>query len=181
MGMPRRCRLIQLPLLLMALTAVQFTPPHQCLGQETTVAPGDRIRVKPLIRPKDRVTGSFIAVADDSLSFEVRERVRRLALTDIKTLEVSTGEKSHLAGTLAGGVIGAFAGAAIGATIEKAATDNCIDYCGWGGGFLGFIFGGIGGLFAGYNWLAHEKWSDIQIEGLRVSVGPGVIQFQMGL
>jgi hypothetical protein len=181
MRIPSRVSLIRVPLLLTALAAVQFTPPDRCFAQAETVAPGDRIRVKPLIRPKDRVTGSFIAVADDSLSFEVREQVRRLALTDIKTLEVSTGEKSHLAGTLAGGVIGAFGGAAIGATIEKATTDYCYDYCGLGGGFLGFIVGGIGGLFAGYNWLAHEKWSDIPIEGLRVSVFPGVIQFQMGL
>jgi len=179
MGMSSRCRLPQLPLLLTALAAVQFTPP-ELYGQERTIVPGERIRVKPLIRPKDRVTGSFLAVTQDTLSFEARGDIRRLALSDIKTLQVSTGEKSHLAGTLTGGVIGAFTGAAIGVMIEKAASD-CNDYCGWGTGSIGFIFGGIGGLFAGYNWLAHEKWADIPIESLRVSVSSGLLQFQVGL
>ena len=179
MGMPSRCRLLQLPLLLTALAAVQFTPPELC-GQERTIAPGERIRVKPLIRPKDRVTGTMVSAHHDSLTFDSRGDIRRLALSDIKTLQVSTGEKSHLAGTLTGGVMGAFAGAAIGVMIEKAASD-CNDYCGWGSGSIGFIFGGIGGLFAGYNWLAHEKWADIPIESLRVSISPGLLQFQVGL
>jgi len=180
MGMSSRCRLPQLPLLLTALAAVQFTP-SELSGQESTIAPGERIRVKPLIRPKDRVTGSFLAVTQDTLSFEARGDIRRLALSDIKTLQVSTGEKSHLAGAVVGGLLGAFTGAFLGSSIEKAAADNCTDYCGWGGGFVGFVFGGIGGLFAGYNWLAHEKWADIPIESLRVSISPGLLQFQVGL
>ena len=176
-----RRRFLPFLLLLTALAGVQFARPSNCIGQEATLAPGDRIRVKPLIRPKDRVTGSMISVSGDTLTFEAGGDTRRLALSDIETLQRSTGEKSHVAGTIAGGFMGALAGAAIGATLERAVTDNCYDYCGWGGGFLGFIVGGIGGSFAGYQWLAHEEWADIPIRSLRVAIDPGVLRFEIGL
>ena len=181
MEIPGRRRFLQFSLLLTALAGEPLARPCNCIGQEATLTPGDRIRVLPLIRPKDRVTGSMISVSDDTLTFEARGDTRRLALSDIETLQRSTGDKSHAAGTMAGGFMGALAGAAIGASIERAVTDNCYDYCGWGGGFLGFIVGGIGGSFAGYQWLAHEKWADIPIRNLRVATGLGVFRFEAGL
>lgn len=170
------------PLLLLAVVAfMQLGRPGPCLSQDTLLIPNARIRVRPLTRPTNRLTGSFIAVADDSLSFVVRGDVHRLAVTDIKTLQVSTGKKSHVVGTLVGGVTGALAGAWLGASIDQALTDHCTEYCGWTGGLIGFITGGIGGLFAGYHWLAHERWENVPIESLRVSVGPGLVQLAIGL
>ena len=132
MEIPGRRRFLQFSLLLTALAGEPLARPCNCIGQEATLTPGDRIRVLPLIRPKDRVTGSMISVSDDTLTFEARGDTRRLALSDIETLQRSTGDKSHAAGTMAGGFMGALAGAAIGASIERAVTDNCYDYCGWG-------------------------------------------------
>jgi len=152
-----------------------------CLGQDAILTPNVRIRVKPLVPPAERITGSFVAVADDSLSFERRGTTQRLALSDIESLQVSTGEKSHTAGTLIGGVTGALAGAWIGAAIENAVTDRCTEFCGATGGLIGFLVGGIGGAVAGYSWLANEKWANVPIDSLRVSLAPGVIQLQIEL
>ena len=85
MEIPGRRRFLQFSLLLTALAGVQFARPCNCIGQEATLTPGDRIRVLPLIRPKDRVTGSMISVSDDTLTFEARGDTRRLALSDIET------------------------------------------------------------------------------------------------
>jgi len=178
--MKRRNSLMYLPLMVAALAVVQVVSPRNCVGQEPAVSTGDRIRVKPLVRPKDRLTGSFISAANDTLSFESRSEIRRLALSDIKTLELSTGEKSHLAGTLFGVIGGAFVGGLLGAVINKALDDHCSEYCGWTGGFIGLIAGGIGGGFAGYHWLAHEQWVNVPVADLRVSIGAGIFRIPVG-
>ncbi len=174
MGIQSRRRLLQFPLLLTALAAVQLTSPDSCLGQEATLAPGDRIRVKPLVRPKDRVIGSFVAVAADSLSFDFRGDVRRLALSDIKTLQVSAGQGSHIQGTILGGLAGAVGGAFIGA----AAADNESKA---EGGFVGLLIGSAVGAVLGWALLTPEKWVTVPIADLRLTRGPGSLQFQFGL
>jgi len=180
MGIQSRYRFLQLPLLLTALAAVQLIPPDSCLGQEATLAPGDRIRVKPLVRPKDRVTASFISVVEDTLAFETQGDLRRLALPDIQTLQVSTGKQSHLVGTIAGGFTGALVGMIVGMGIDEALDDYCIEYCGLRGAFYGFLVGAVGGVFAGYHLLAKEEWADVNIEGLRVGLGPGSVRIYVG-
>lgn len=171
---PGRRRLFGLPLLLIALTVVQFTTSSSCLAQETTIAPGERIRVKPLIRPKDRVTDSFIEVAKDTLLFDTRGDVRQLAISDIKTLQVSAGQGSHAQGTILGGLVGAVGGALVGAAV--AGEDDEL-----GNGFIGFWVGGAVGAALGWALLTPEKWVTVPLEDLQLSVGPGLIYFQFGL
>ena len=150
-------------------------------GQEVMLTPNARIRVKPLTPPTKRVTGSLIAISDDSLSLQVRGQIRRLALTDVSTLQLSAGRKPTVAGTVVGGLTGALAGLWIGASIENATTEGCTEYCGLGGGLIGFAVGGIGGLFAGYFLLTRERWTDVPVESLRVGIGPAWLRFEVAL
>jgi len=174
MGIPSRHRLLQFSLLMTALAAAEFTLPDPCLGQDATIDPGDRIRVKPLIQPKGRVTGSFIEVAKDTLIFDTRGDVRRLAISDIKTLQVSVGQGSHLQGTIFGGVVGAVGGALVGAAV--AGEDDEL-----GNGFIGFWIGGAIGAALGWALLTPEKWVSVPIENFRFTVSPGVLRFRVGL
>lgn len=171
----------QLHLLLWVVAGMHLPSPNSCAAQESVVTAGDRIRVKPLTRPKGRVTGSVVSVRDDLLIFEARGDIRRLKWADIDKLEITTGEKSHLGGTIAGGLIGAFAGAALGATLERLTAENCSDFCGLGGGFFGLVFGGVAGSFSGYYLLPHERWTEVPLDGFRVGIGPGTLQLRFGL
>lgn len=157
-----------------SLSGVGSCDPAGPTEQDADVAFGDRIRVKPLVRPKDRVTGSFIGVNRDSLNFDVRGDVRRLALSDIKTLQVSAGRGSHLPGTIVGGVVGMVGGALIGAA--TAGVDGEL-----AGGFYGIFIGGAIGAGLGWALLTPEKWIAVPIADLRLTVSPGVLQFQFGL
>jgi hypothetical protein len=172
-------RFVRLCLLALTLGAVEVTTPHSVSGQ-ATLAPGDRIRVKPATRPTDRLTGTFLAAPDDTLSFRAQDEVHRIALSDIKTLQVSTGEKTHTAGTLVGGVTGALGGMALGSAIEKALDTDCTEWCGLTGGAVGFVLGAAIGASAGYLLLGEEKWRDVPPETLRVGLGSVAVELRVG-
>ena len=167
------------PLLLMTVAALSLALPGSGVGQDVLAA-GDRIRVKPLIRPTDRVTATFVSLHRDTMTLEDGNALRRLALTDIKTLEVGTGEKSHLMGTILGAFTGALVGMLVGMGIDRATDDYCYEYCGLEGAFYGFLAGGVAGGFAGYHLLPKETWVDVEIDGLRVSLEPAAIRFYVG-
>lgn len=156
--------------------------PPPCAGQEMVLTPNSRIRVKTNVPPTGRRTGSYLGMSHDSLTFEIRGEAQRVAVSDIASLEMSTGEKSRVPGTIVGAVTGALAGAWLGVTIDKASTDpRCTDYCDLTGGVIGFVVGAIGGAVAGYSWLGHEKWRDVPVESLRMSIGPGKLQLQIAI
>ena len=155
--------------------------PRTCIAQQTQLSAGDRIRIKPLVDPRDRLTGTLVSVDGDSLSLRAEGKERAFALGDLEYVRVSTEEKSHLAGTIVGGVVGAAAGALIGASIERGLDDDCVDYCGLGGAYYGFIVGGVAGGVGGYLWLGKEQWADVPVEGLRVGVGAEGLRFEFGL
>jgi len=168
--------------ILLTFAGAQLMQPLPCSGQEISLAPYSRIRVESDVPPEERRTGSYLGLEHDSLTFEVRGETQRVAVSDIRSLEVSTGEKSRLPGTIVGGVTGALAGAWLGATIDKAWKDSgCTDYCDLTGGVIGFVVGAIGGSVAGYSWLGHEKWTDVPVESLRVSIRPGLLQLQIAM
>lgn len=154
---------------------------ESCDAQETHLSAGDRVRIKSLIEPRDRLTGTLASIAHDSLSLRADGKKRVFALADLEYVRVSTGEKSHLAGTVVGGLTGALAGAFIGSSIERGLDDECFDYCGLGGGYYGFIFGGLVGGVGGYLWLGKEQWADVPIADLRVGIGANSLRLGLGL
>ncbi len=156
------------------------TFPEPCSAQ-THLSSGDRIRIKPSIEPRDRLTGTLISIAADTLSLEAAGTGRAFSLADLEYVKVSTGEKSHLAGTIVGGLVGAASGALIGSSIEQGLDDECFDYCGLGGAFYGFIIGGVAGGVAGYLWLGEEQWADVPIKDLRGGIGANGLRLEYGL
>ena len=169
-----RHQVVRLTLLSPAFLAAQFMTPDTGIGQVRTLVRGDLIRVKPRIEPDDRVTGSFVNVADDSLSFSVSDDIQRISLSDIEKLQVSVGKGSHLKGTLFGGVVGAVGGLIIGATTADVDQELRRAFVGfWGGAGIG----------AGLGWalLTPEEWVTVPIDDLRVTFVPGELRFQIGL
>ncbi|MGB5525541.1 MAG: hypothetical protein WBN79_01625 [Gemmatimonadota bacterium] len=102
--------------------------------------------------------------------------MRQLALSDIKTLEISGGQGSHTKGTIFGGLAGAFGGMLVGAAIGD---DG--DYGSLAGGLYGIFIGGATGAVLGWALLTPEKWVAVPVADLRLSLGPGLIYFQFGL
>jgi len=172
-------RSVRIALALLGLAVIQLRSPAHCLAQDTLTA-GDRIRVKPTIRPKDRVVGTLISLSSDTLAFDVSGDKRMLALPDLEYVQVPTGKKSHLVGTIAGVFTGALVGLIVGTSIDQATDDTCYEYCGLGGGVLGFLVGAVGGGIGGYFLLPKEEWVDVDLHGLRVTVEPAVIRIYGG-
>ena len=168
-------------LLFLGLSSGAALLPDTCGAQDLPLSAGDRIRVKPLIEPRDRLTGTLLSVDEDSLSLRAEGGERAFALTDLEYVRVSTGEESHLAGTIVGGVMGAAFGAFLGSAIEQGVDDDCFDYCGLAGGYYGFIFGGLAGGIGGYLWLGKEQWANVPVEDLRVGIGARGVRLELGL
>lgn len=154
--------------------------PDTCDAQDLPLSAGDRIRVKPSIEPRDRLTGTLVSVDGDTLSLRAEGEERAFALADLEYLKVSTGEESHLAGTIVGGVMGAALGALLGSSIEQGVDEDCFDYCGLAGAYYGFIFGGLAGGVAGYLWLGKEQWTDVAVDDLRVGIGVRGLRLELG-
>lgn len=177
-GQNRLLRSLRITLVLLGLAAIDVGAPGCSVGQDTLTA-GDRIRVKPLIRPKDRVVGTLVSLSSDTLAFDVSGDTRRISLPNLEYLQVSTGKKSHLVGTIAGAFTGALVGMIVGMGIDQAADDTCYEYCGLTGGFYGFLIGAVGGAVGGYYLLPKEEWVDVDLIGLRVTVESAVIRIHV--
>jgi len=179
MGRIRLLRSVRIALVLLGLAVIHVLSPGSGLAQDTLTA-GARIRVKPLIRPKDRVVGTLVSLSSDTLAFSVSGDTKRLAVPDLEYVQVPTGKKSHLVGTIAGVFTGALVGMIVGMGIDQATDDTCYEYCGLSGGFYGFLIGAVGGGVAGYFLLPKEEWVDVDLHGLRVTVEPAVIRIYGG-
>ena len=123
----------------------------------------------------------LVSIAADTLALQANGKERAFSLGDLEYVKVSTGEKSHLAGTIIGGLLGAASGALIGSSIEQGLDDECYDYCGLSGAFYGLIIGGIAGGVGGYLWLGEEQWADVPLKDLRVGIGANGLRLEYGL
>jgi hypothetical protein len=102
-----------------ATTATAQVVPGKAPGVEP--APGDRVRLHYGADGKQQVEGSWIGVNDGAVRVLVKGRAdtAQIALTEVASLERSTGQRSHwgtglvvglLGGALVGGAIGTLAG-----------------------------------------------------------------------
>ena len=141
---------------------------------DTSVAPGDTVRVTAPSMDTDDSVGTVAALESDTLTVQVEGRADQLALplASVTSLEVSRGRKSNIAkgagiGLLAGGASGALFG------IVGCAADPC-EYPGAVVLFFGVFGGGLGlltGLVVGAA-TSGERWEAVPLDGLRVSLTP---------
>ena len=115
-----------------SLVAVLAVTTWACSGYvaDTSVAPGDTVRVTAPSMDMDDSVGTVAALETDRLTFQVEERADALyvPLADVTKLEVRRGQKSN-AGS--GALIGLGVGAAAGVIT---ALVLCADWnCSWDG------------------------------------------------
>ncbi|MEN8145562.1 MAG: hypothetical protein ABFS14_11490 [Gemmatimonadota bacterium] len=170
--------------LVVVIAGVGTLAPLPASAQEVALKPGDRIRLRPVQLPRRgprRIKGSLVSITADTLLIDTRGEIRPYALTDLKRIEISTGEKEHVAGTLIGIVGGGVLGLGLGSALGQLFTDDCVEFCGVGGAITGLRIGAVAGGFAGYFLLASEKWKTVPDDGLGLSVGPATIGLRLSL
>ncbi len=154
------------------------------------VRPGARVRVTgPPICPPTYIlcvggpglqsVGTFVAWKFDTLIMESNGNVLALPLDSVTKLEVSWGRKTN---TGMGAGIGFFVGGVVGAVIGYASYEECVG--GWAClgdtgpepyAVAGALVGGFGGLAVGVLIGATsttDRWRDVPLDRLLVSVGP---------
>ena len=170
-----------IPLVLLSFTTLRLT------AQELP-GPGDRVRLNAPCgsageyaatnSSRCRVEGAFLGVGKDSVTLTVSGQSQSFGINSMDRFEVSQGERSH---KLLGGVIGFVAGAGMaywivnsGGSTSLCDRDANQDAIG-SGECVGAVFlGGAVGWGLGYiigGRIHTERWTQIPIERLRVSVG----------
>ena len=167
---------------------VLLTAPMPALAQQSSgVHTGSRVRVWHSCSEEydagartERVdckqeTGTVSLLTSDSLVLQVDEQgtEQSLALATVSRLQLSRGRGGAGArGALYGGLAGAFAGSIFGLALCSSVEDSNSPpgACAVGGALAVAIPGALLGLMIGHS-LGKEKWVDIPIEGVAVSVG----------
>ena len=161
------------------LSCCAFATPAK--AQVPAAVPGDRIRVSVLKPRPRRVTGNLLSLTPDSLHFRRGKKHHAFTLQVVKKLEVSTGKKERVTGTLVGIVAGGLFGGFIGSAIERGTSDACFDSCGLGGFIVGALVGSIGGGIAGYALLAGDRWERVPLPESQHRLSSAAIQFRIAL
>jgi len=150
--------------LVTAVSAAEDTP---------QLEPGARVRVESATA-QERVVGQLLGLNEKSLNLQVEdeEEPRLLLREDITALAVSGGRRSRGRGAL----IGAGTGIALGALIGLAAGDDPEDvWIGFSAGEkalgAGVLLGSIGALI-GLAVSPGERWENVPLDDVRVSLGP---------
>ncbi|UCF19031.1 MAG: hypothetical protein JSU87_14030 [Gemmatimonadota bacterium] len=155
-----------------------------CSGHvvDTSVVPGDRVRVTAPRMDLNKSVGSVAALHTDTVVFDVQDRSDALGvpLAHVTKLEVHRGQKS-MAGR--GALIGAGFGTAIGLGLAVAicSGDNCTSASGdqYGLAIAAAVVLGVGAvaLGAGIGALAGltsktDRWENVPLDQLRVGPSP---------
>ena len=146
--------------LVTAVNAAEDTP---------QLEPGTRVRVESATA-QERLVGRLLGLDEESLNLQVEdeEEPRLLPREDITALAVSRGRRSRGWGAL----IGAGIGIAFGAAMGLGAWKDADDYPGWmESAMRAFFLAPIGALF-GLAMPPGERWEDMPLDNVRLSVGP---------
>ena len=175
------------------LVAILAFVPLASATAQVSIRPGARVRVTtspPNPCPawntrctRDRLprhyVGTFVAWKADTLVVETKGHILALPPDSVTKLEVSQGQKRN---TREGVLIGLLVGGVVGAVIGYASYEECVG--GWaclgdlGPGVnvvAGGVIGGLGGLVTGaFIGLAiqTDRWREVPLDRLRVSLGP---------
>lgn len=188
------------PVTLLAVLVVATTAHTHAQQRVSPLAPGQRVRVTCPAAGIWQATGNFQRMEDDSLVLLVHPqranrsdpgtvpdstRVVRVPTSGVTSLEAYRGRGTSTLRILAMSAGGLAVGAGVGWGIGKAIDDSCdsglcLDLAqGWGAG-IGAGVGLLAGLVMG-SLIKTDKWEEVPLEGLRVSVGPEQGSFGIGL
>lgn len=167
------------PTLVLALTFTTLS--CSAYVADTSIAPGDRVRVTAPSMHLRKGVGTVAALQPDTLVLNTEQRTDALqvplAVADMTKLEVHRGQKSQIGvGALTGFVVGAAAG--VGIALASCSGDGCqwgtedetvlaaVVY-GAGGGLLGALVGAMIGSI-----IRVDRWQDVPLDDIRVGPSP---------
>ena len=172
------------------LVAILTITPLASATAQVPVRRGERMRVTslPICPPTYPIcvgglplqsVGTFWAWQADSLIMERNGNALALPLDAVTKLEVSQGQKSN---TLEGAIVGLLIGGVAVGAIAIATYEECEG--GWGcigdfgpgfaalvGGLVGGLGGGVVGALIG-RLIKTDRWAEVPLDRLRVSLGP---------
>ena len=172
------------------LVAILAFVPLASATAQVRVRPGARVRVtghfcqlfySNCVRGSpQQYVGTFVTWEADTLVTESNGEILTLPIDWVTKLEVSQGQQSYtvegaIIGLLVGGVAGAFTGYV---TYEECVGRGFSCLGAFGLGFnvgVGAVIGGLGGLVLGAITGASSKtdrWQEVPLDRLRVSLGP---------
>jgi hypothetical protein len=166
--------------ILLGITAVVIAASNLSAQESVQLPSGARARLISLAIPPDEQVVSIVSAANDTVVFRPERNpiVRRLALSDINAIDISTGQRRK---TLRGALFGLATGVAIGGTLGYVTYEACDDWCMFtpmsagGNAMLGATAGGLVGLVAGTTsgfLIKSESWHRVR-PGARIGVAPG--------
>ncbi len=167
-----------------SLVAALAVTTWSCSGYvaDTSIAPGDTVRVTAPSMDMDDSIGTVAALETDTLTVKVEERADALyvPLADITKLEVRHGQRSR-AGK--GALIGLGVGAAAGVTLAfvACAGKECYSDSNDATGVVALIFGaggallgaGIGAIIG--SSIKTDRWESVPLDNIRVSLTPSTL------
>ena len=166
-----------------SLVAALAVTTWSCAGHvaDTSIAPGDLVRITAPSMDMDESVGTVAALETDTLVVNTEERPDALAvpLADVTRLEVHRGKKSRVGeaawiGGFAGALVGFVVGAAVsdpnvvGPTIGP--SEPGVNMAGGAlvGGGCGALLGAVIGAIAG----STDRWESVPLDRVRVTIVP---------
>ena len=146
--------------------------PAIAFAQDLKVQPGDKIRVTYVGVVTTKTSGIMQGVSDDSLEILKGDATMALALSSIRRLDISMGQKRR---TGRGAWIGALTGGLLVGLIAMASDtectsddDWCIDFFSPGEAFGGgFLVGALGGTLVGVavgSVIKTDRWKQVPLD-----------------
>ena len=174
------------------LVAILAFVPLTSATAQVPVRPGERVRVthQPICpagticlgpSPRRRSVGTFLAWKADSLVIQSNGDTLSVPVNLVTRLDVSRGRNTNTGeGAGIGFLLGAVVGAVIGlASYEECESQGAFSCLGPDGpeiyALAGAIIGGLGGLVAGAligSATETDRWQEVPLDRLRVSLGP---------
>ena len=174
------------------LVAILAFVPLASATAQVPVRPGERVRVthQPICpagticlgpSPRQRSVGTFLAWKADSLVVQSNGDTLSVPVNLVTRLDVSRGRNTNTTeGAGIGFLLGGFVGAVIGLTsYEKCESQGAFSCIGPGGPEIyalgAAVIGGLGGVVVGAligSAIESERWEEVPLDRLRVSLGP---------
>jgi hypothetical protein len=157
------------------LAVLVLAPLTDAMAQDQPLQPGQRVRVTAPGLGINRQVATFDGLAGDALVVTA-DSTMRWPLANVTRLDVHRGRGVSATRWVAMSVGGLALGAGIGWGIGKAIDESCEGtFCldlaqGWGLG-VGAAIGFVAGFTAGA-LIKTDRWEEVPLDRLRVSVGP---------